>query len=83
MKKEEIDVLLNKLADKTQESVHPELSEDIKHQIPHRLLTHRGGLDTIKIIIDLRINKLTAAAAIIITIIFLLSMNVNFSLSHP
>lgn len=71
MKKEdEINVLLNQLADRTKEPVRPDLSDDIKHRIPHRLLTHRGGLDTIKIIIDLRINRLTAAAAIITTIIF-------------
>ncbi len=69
-KEKELKELLNELADKTTEPVHPGLSEDIKQQIPNRLLPHRGGLDTIKIIIDLRINKLTAAAAIIITIVF-------------
>lgn len=46
------------------------LGEDIKRQIPHRLSPHRVGMDTINIIIDLRINKLAAAAAIIITIVF-------------
>ena len=45
------------------------LGEDIKRQIPHRLSPHRVGMDTINIIIDLRINKLAAAAAIIITIV--------------
>lgn len=69
-KEEELKGLLNKLPNATTEPVRPGLGEDIKRQIPHRLLPHRGGLDTINIIIDLRINKLAAAAAIIITIVF-------------
>jgi hypothetical protein len=69
-KEEELKELLNELAQKTTEPVRPGLAADIKHQIPYRLLHHRGGIDTINIIIDLRINKLAAAAAIIMTIIF-------------
>ena len=69
-KAEDIKELLNELTDATAEPVRPGLAEDIKHQIPHRLLPHKGGMNTINIIIDLRINKLTAAAAIIITIVF-------------
>jgi hypothetical protein len=69
-KEQELKELLNKLSDATTEPVPPALAEDIKRQIPHRLSHHRVGLDTINIIIHLRINKLTAAAAIIITIIF-------------
>jgi hypothetical protein len=61
--------LLNKLSDATTEPVPPALGEKIKHQIPHRLSHHWVGMDTINIIIHLKINKLTAAAAIIITII--------------
>ena len=61
--------LLNKLSDATTEPVPPALAEDIKRQIPERLPHHRMGMDTINIIIHLKINKLTAAAAIIITII--------------
>ncbi len=66
----EIKELLNILSDATTEPVHPALGEDIKRQIPHRLSLHRAGMDTINIIIHLKINKLAAAAAIIITIIF-------------
>ncbi|MFZ2146677.1 MAG: hypothetical protein WAV28_05595 [Sedimentisphaerales bacterium] len=69
-KEEELKDLLNKLPDATTEPVRPGLAGDIKRQIPHRLSPHRVGIDTINIIIDLRINKLTAAAAIIITIVF-------------
>jgi len=70
MGKEELKELLNKLPDAMTEPVRPGLGEDIKRQIPHRLSPHRVGMDTINIIIDFRINKLAAAAAIIITIIF-------------
>lgn len=71
MKEEGLENLLNELAERTAESVRPGLAEDIKHQIPHRIPTHRGGMNTINIIIDLRIGKLPAAAAIIITMILL------------
>ena len=70
MEEEKLKKLFSELAEKTTESVRPGLAEDIKGQIPHRLMPHRKGLDTINIIIDLRISKLTAAAAIIITTIF-------------
>jgi len=85
MREEKLKKLLNGLADATPEPVRPGLAEDIKDQIPHRLVPHKGGMDTINtpvspwdslrrsvcthILIDLRINKLTAAAVIIITIV--------------
>jgi hypothetical protein len=65
----DIKELLNKLSEATTEPVPSVLAEDIKRQIPSRLVHHRMGMDTINIIIHLRINKLAAAAAIIITII--------------
>ncbi len=67
MREEKLGKLLNELAEKTAEAVSPELAEDIKHQIPHRLTPHKSGMDTINIMIDLRISKLAAAAVIIIT----------------
>ena len=73
MKEERVEKLLQQLADKTAEPVRPGLSEDIKHHIPHRLIRHRGGMDSINIVIDLRVNKLAAAAAIIITLILCLN----------
>lgn len=69
MKEEKLEKLLNELADATAEPVSPHLAEEIKHQIPQQLSPHKGGLDTVNIIIDLRISKLAAAAAIIITMI--------------
>jgi len=69
MREEKLKKLLNELANATPEPVRPALAQDIKDQIPHRLIHHKGGMDTIRILIDLRINKLTAAAVIIITIL--------------
>lgn len=69
MEEAELKNLLNELAEKVPEPVRPGLAEDIKDQIPDRLRAHRGGLDTVNIIIDLRINKLAAAAIIIVTTI--------------
>ena len=69
MREEKLEKLLNELADATAEPVHPHLAEEIKHQIPQQLSPHRGGMDTVNIIIDLRISKLAAAAAIIVTMI--------------
>jgi len=69
VREEKLEKLLNELADATAEPVHPYLAEDIKHQIPQQLSPHKGGIDTVNIIIDLRISKLAAAAAIIVTMI--------------
>ena len=71
MTEERLKELLNKLTDATAGPVRPGLDEDIKHQIPQPLMPHRGGWDTISIIIDLRVSKLAAAAVIILTMIFL------------
>jgi hypothetical protein len=73
MKEEKLEKLLDELADATAEPVSPHLAETIKQQIPQELSPHRGGRDTVSIIIDLRISKLAAAAAIIITMILFAS----------
>lgn len=62
---------LNELAGQTAERARPGLAKEIKRRIPRKLVRHRGGLDTINIIIDLRVNRLTAAAVIIIAMILL------------
>lgn len=69
MNEEKLKKLLNDLADASVEPVRPGLSEDIKRQIPKRLSPHKGGTDTIHIVINLRISKLAAAAVIITTIL--------------
>lgn len=74
MEKENLGNLLNELAERTAQPVRPGLAQDIKQQIPDRLSPHRGRMNTVNIIIDLRISKLTAAAAIIIVMILLASL---------
>ena len=71
MAEENLEKLLNELADVTAEQPQPALSEQIKEQIPARLIPQRSGLDTINIIIDLRVSKLAAAAVIILAMILL------------
>jgi hypothetical protein len=69
MNEEKLEKLLNELADATAGPIPSHLAEDIKYQIPQQLSAHKGGIDTVNIIIDLRISKLAAAAAIIVTMI--------------
>jgi len=71
MKEEKLKKLLNELAEQTAEPVRPGLAKDIKHHIPRQISPHRRGMDTINIIIDLRINKLAAAAIVIMAMILL------------
>jgi hypothetical protein len=73
MKEENLGNLLNELAERTAGPVRPGLAEDIKQQIPQRLAAHRRGMNTVNIIIDLRISRLAAAAAIIIAMLLLAS----------
>jgi len=74
MREEKLGKLLSELAEQTTEPVRPDLAEDIKQHIPPRLIPYRKGIDTINIMIDLRVSKLTAAAAIIITTILLVTL---------
>ena len=66
MDNDKIEILLKELSRRTQEPVRNELSDNIKNQIPEKLVSHKG-FGNINIIIDLRINKLAAAAIIIIS----------------
>ncbi len=69
MKEEKLQKLLNELAEKTAEPVRQGLAEDIKNRIPHRFVPHKSGMDTVNIVINLRVSKLAAAAVIIITML--------------
>ncbi|MHC4623449.1 MAG: hypothetical protein ACYS4W_06050 [Planctomycetota bacterium] len=71
MKEDKLDRLLSELAERTAEPVRPGLAEQIKQHIPSRLTPYRKGIDTISIMIDLRVSKLAAAAVIIITMLLL------------
>jgi hypothetical protein len=69
---ENLKKMLSELAEQTAEHVPPGLSQDIKEHIPRSLHAHhRRGMDTINIVVDLRVGKLAAAAAIIVTMILL------------
>jgi len=69
MNEDKLKDLLNELAQRAKESPRPGLAEDIKHQIPPQLYPHKIARNTVNIIIDLRIHKLTAAAVIILTLV--------------
>ena len=69
MTEEQLQKSLKKLAESAAEVVRPGLAEDIKGQIPSRLCPHRAGLETINIMIHLKVSKLAAAAVIIITMV--------------
>ena len=71
MKNDELTKLLTELADATNEPVEPDLGDRIKEHIPTNFSQHKGGMDTVSIIIDLRVSKLVAAAVIIITMVLL------------
>ena len=71
MKDERIEKLLYELADATSERPRAELAEDIKNRIPQQLSHLKKKMDTVNIIIDLRVNKLAAAAVIIVSMILL------------
>ena len=74
MRDENLEKLLHRLADTTDEPVSRSLGEEIKNRIPVGLTPHRSGADAVNIIINLRVGKLTAAAVIIMTIISLATL---------
>ena len=68
MRDQRLKELLSELADFTTEAVRADLDEDIRHQIPFRLVRHKVHWNTFRIIIDLRLSRSVAAAVIIISI---------------
>jgi len=69
MEKRTIEDLLSAFAEHGVERARPELAEEAKKRIPHRLSPHR--MDTVNIIVDLRISRLTAAAAILVAMLLI------------
>ncbi len=65
-KKEKIAELLGAFAERGYEHPRQGLLQEIKSHIPPRLSVHR--LDTINIIVDFRISRLAAAAAILVVV---------------
>jgi hypothetical protein len=74
MKQENVEQLLNELAQRATEPVRPDLGQEIKQRIPHRLTRHKIGWDTVNIIIDLRLNRSVAAAVIVVAVLLLLNV---------
>jgi hypothetical protein len=74
MKEENVEQLLNELAQRATEPVRPGFDQEIKQRIPHRLTRHKIGWDTVNIIIDLRLNRSVAAAVIIVAVLLLLNV---------
>jgi hypothetical protein len=68
MRDERLKNLLGKLAEFTTEPVREDFDEDIRHQIPYRLVRHNVTWNTFRIMIDLRLSRSVAAAVIIISI---------------
>lgn len=66
MEKRELEELLRALPGRLIEQARPGLAQEIKNRIPHRLSLHR--MDTINIIVDLRISRVAAAAAILVAV---------------
>lgn len=69
MEKRELQEMLKVLPGRVIERAKPGLAQEIKSRIPQRLSLHR--MDTINIIVDLRISRV-AAAAIILLAVFLI-----------
>jgi len=62
-----IEDLLKTLAERGIKRARPELGQEIKARIPSRLIPH--PMDTISIIVDLRISRVAAAAAILLAML--------------
>jgi len=69
MGKRTIQDLLRAFSRRGIERARPDLADELKSRIPHRLSVHR--LDTINIIVDLRISRLAAAAAIVLAMLLI------------
>lgn len=65
--KERIEELLRAFPKRGLEPVRPGLLQELKNRIPPRLIVHR--MDTINIIVDLRISRIAAAAAILVALV--------------
>ena len=61
--KKRIAAMLKAFGERGIEPARPGLMQEIKNRIPHRLVCHR--MDSINIIVDLRISRIAAAAAIV------------------
>jgi hypothetical protein len=68
MDEQKIENLLKELSEQTIESPRAVFADEIKMRIPSTLRRHRAA-DGLNIVINLRVSKLAAAAAIILTVV--------------
>ena len=66
MERRELEEMLKVLPGRLIERARSGLAQEIKSRIPHRLSLHR--MDTINIIVDLRVSRVAAAAAILLAV---------------
>jgi len=66
MDKQQVTELLKALPPRLDDPPRPALAVEIKRRIPERLIPHR--MDTINIIVDLRISRVVAAAAVLVAL---------------
>jgi hypothetical protein len=71
---QELTILLSRLAEATYERPREGFAEEVKDHIPRRLIRHRVHWDSVNIVIDLRLNRLAAAAAIVIAVLVLVGL---------
>ncbi len=64
-----IEELLRRLSERGIERARPGLCEEIKARIPSRLILH--PMDTISILVDFRLSRVAAAAAILLAVFIL------------
>ncbi|UCD51527.1 MAG: hypothetical protein JSW27_02630 [Phycisphaerales bacterium] len=65
--KEKIEAMLRAFAERGIEPARLGLMREIKSRIPRRLIPHR--IDTVRIIVDLRISRIAAAAVIVLALL--------------
>ncbi len=71
MKQDHIIQLLDELAEATQENPRADLGSQIKDHIPGRLIRHRVNWNTVNVVVDFRMSRSIAAAAILVAILLL------------
>ena len=65
MKQDRLETILGELGQATEGAVGDYLGDKVKAGIPGDLRPHRGRMDSVNIIIDLRVSRLAAAAVIV------------------
>jgi hypothetical protein len=69
MHSKQIEKLLEAIPQQQIERARPGLADEVKSAIPHRLSRHR--IDTVNIIVDLRVSRMAAAAAILVAMLLI------------